>query len=818
MRPELQFINRKSDLSFLLQIMQDHKEKNHVLLIKAPSGVGKTALVDETFKGFSKFPIVNVRIVDHPSYIPDEGEYFNRLLEELVATSSIDSRIPSYKMFQAKKSGFHIAKRATKETLVHLGKKHLGDETMDVLGALTKGDTNEREKGKLENLALYGVELLATCSCVIRIENAQKIDRSSLEKLRQVFCAGKELFAILEYTENVSNSIAVEQIQVAFSGPNIKFTPYSLSKITNKELINALKDRQDILFSTLLKYYEAQNGNLRVIVDLQILVNVLHNKDLSSENGIENRYASTQKVLRALDSQKLFLLALLITHGSEVDSSFLEALISSEIARGSYLGSILLNPNDALKSLCEIDYVVEKNFKTKIAHDSVTAAYIEDIGNTKFLFLAKDVWINFYRSIVDKNDPFVPQSEALHWLAVLYAATDQPQQLIWVLEKCGHAALKSLAPRRVVDLFDLISDKLKTTNFKISTDRYDLLVERQGEILYDANWFDEACECFEKVSKLSLSHKLMYADACVSTNRFDHGIEILNQIDKENHFERIIANKVRLITGLIRLNAFRTDGKLNEAEMLFRSLLKLQDVLTDQDKVFLFRSADVALFREKDIPELVGYLEKSISMSKQHGLLADEVAARLALCQHYGYGGEIKKAEKEIEAIEKLADLVWIEQYSILNNKAVLLLLKGSSFEEAVLLLRRALMLATEDGDRLLLLANLLGAGQKWAAANLSQLVDEIPNLGDELAKIAHYNLAVYYSDIKEFALSQLHMDRAASMDDQPDLEFWNCAIRGIPASCEGTKIRLNIRYNLTFIVPWRMTSAAFKGIDENVL
>ena len=208
-------------------------------------------------------------------------------------------------------------------------------------------------------------------------------------------------------------------------------------------------------------------------------------------------------------------------------------------------------------------------------------------------------------------------------------------------------------------------------------------------------------------------------------------------------------------------------------------------------------------------------MKKSIELCELEGLRSDEAAARLALAQHLGYSGQLDEAEEQLNILEDLSKEVWIERYSIINNRAIIELLRGSDQAAIVNDLKTALMLATEDGDRLLILANLLGAGQTSAAAKLLRLLEEIPDLADELAKIGHHNLAVYYADEHDIDASEHHRKIAVAMKNEPDAGFWNAALGNLAPSTEGVSLRISKRYYLTFIVHWRLTSSTFKTVEQ---
>ncbi len=819
------FINRKQDLSTLQRWLNEEQQgQSKVLLITAPSGVGKTELVKKALTSYVAMPVIDVQIVDHPTFVPAEGEYLEYMLNALVSTSKSDKRIDSIEKFVSTREGLALGKRAFSALIEYLGNRYAGEETVKQIKSILNADVSTGKHLEVripeivkDQLLIYASQVFSSSPCVIRIENIQKIDKYSLEYLKKFFIQYPGLVGILEYTEHQTNTIDSEIIRAAIETPETSYKSYHLKRIPPEELIDGLKDRPDILLSALIKHYDAQNGNLRVIIDMQIIAEShSENTNLDETSAATSQVSSTTRALRSMENDKHFLLAMIMSHGSQVDEDILIAALSNQEQSIAFLQSLgSLDIRGKLDDLCQIGYLKRYDGSVKISHDSVTIAYLSDQSYKKYQIIANDVWKQFYRAFLDENDPFVPRIEALYWLAIFYLAADQIEQLIWVLEQCGHAALKSFSPKRLVSLFERITRYTVESIAPISIERLTILIERQAAILYDACWIDETCACLEQIKVRSLAAELIYADACIATNRFERGFEILDELDALYSGTDHKARSIRLRTGLIRLHGLRSDGNLTGCEELFRYLLSWDDFREDKVFACVLRYVDVGLYKDAHMEECIELLSQSIELCKKSSLLADEAAARLALCQYLGYQGNLIHARKELEAVAALADRVWISRYAILNNNAVLDLLEGNSFVEADKALATALMLATEDGDRILLLSNQLATGNPWAANQLSRLVESIPDLSAELSKIAHFNLSVHYSEQSNPLLADYHLKKASTLPDEMDEEFWECALRGKQPVSDGVRLRLSKKYYLVFIVYWRLTSETFQSIND---
>ncbi|MDD3022146.1 MAG: hypothetical protein PHX61_14380 [Alphaproteobacteria bacterium] len=812
------FINRKTELSYLSSWLDRNSDDSNILLMRAPTGIGKTDLAKRALQNVAA-PVIHVEVVNHPDYEAEDGEYILRLFRSLAHLSEQDKRIINIDSFlelrNDKRHALKAAGAATKHAVMHIGKKYLGEESVEsVKSILSKDVTSLRQLGdgkpeliKSEVVTYTGV-VFSSVRCVVHIENVQKIDRASLEYLRWAFSQYPGQKGIFEYTSTSNNRLPCETIQATLESDRTQCSIYELQPIPVGELLSGLKDRPDIFRSALTRHYQEQQYNLRVIVDVNILATQpLDDLEFFESEGCDS---TGKRAIRSLPNDQRLLLGLVATHGGEVDAEVIYAAIANQQSRLSAMG-IGFNCKRSIKELCSVKYLIAGNQKIRSAHDSDTVNFLTDQSNKKFILIATDIWEHFYNEALIRNDSFL-KLDALHWLPVLYLGSGKIEQLIASLEQQGRDALGSLAPHRLVRIFNKIR-KLSSQSVSASIPgRLDALIEQQGIVLFDSCLLDEACECLSQSNSLSVTGKLVYADACISTNRYGEGISMLEDIENEFSNTTQACRSVQIRTGLIRVHAMRTSGELKQAESLFRNLLTWDDFKDQPVYASLLRCADIGLYQDKDIDECIALLEQSVELCGKHGLLADKAAAHIALCQHFGYRGELVRAQEELSAADELSQKVWIERYSIINNQAVLDIMANQK-SDAVSDFQKALMLATEDGDRLLLLCNYIAVGDYSVAEELSRLLGEIEDISEELSKIAHYNLSVFYAKCGDSLQSEYHRGVAATMADTMDKEFWGGALRGQKVESEGGQLRVNCSYYLVFIVHWNLSSMALQGV-----
>ena len=185
------FINRKAELSYLKQWLGQERKESKILLMRAPTGVGKTDLVRHAVQE-ATVPVIRVQVVDHPDFTADDGEYLLRLFRSLAQQSIRDDRILGIETFLLLRNGDQTALKAAgaaaKHFALNFGKKYLGDDGVRAVKDILSTDVKrlrQLSEGRPEiirdEIISYTVAVLSSVHCIIQIENIQKIDRTSLE-------------------------------------------------------------------------------------------------------------------------------------------------------------------------------------------------------------------------------------------------------------------------------------------------------------------------------------------------------------------------------------------------------------------------------------------------------------------------------------------------------------------------------------------------------------------------------------------------------------------------------------------------------------
>ena len=155
----------------------------------------------------------------------------------------------------------------------------------------------------------------------------------------------------------------------------------------------------------------------------------------------------------------LFVLAAVVTHGGEAELDLLVAAVSS-LSSQEVKALGLADLTAIVDNLCAINYLTRSKDILRVAHDSIIPAVADGAGGKKMSLVATRMWVGLYRKMLDGRDGLVPRTEVLRRLALLYSSLEQLPQLLWVLEQCGRSALESLAPKRLLSLFDQIIEGL----------------------------------------------------------------------------------------------------------------------------------------------------------------------------------------------------------------------------------------------------------------------------------------------------------------------------------------------------------------------
>lgn len=144
----------------------------------------------------------------------------------------------------------------------------------------------------ITTLKPYALDILERYDCFLRVENIQKIDGRSLERLSRILSLCPRVYSILEYTDKAMDSFPLSTIVDSFKSYDLKVDVYPVEVISTEEFYGT-KPKLGILFQTLKDIMRLNEGILRVLVDLRVSAELVRLK----HTPVPDSLATTRAVI-----------------------------------------------------------------------------------------------------------------------------------------------------------------------------------------------------------------------------------------------------------------------------------------------------------------------------------------------------------------------------------------------------------------------------------------------------------------------------------------------------------------------------------------
>jgi len=804
------FINRQAEIAFLSNENVGEQERSRLIFVTGPSGVGKSALVDH-WLGIERARIhFHVQVENHFRNRDEDRLFLTRLAGAMVATSKTDQTVPTFggtlrKVYEPKALQAFCTLLAEQ-----FDKRRPGIGAEDVLDKVTSAimsGAKDLPEALTPELELYVQHVVQRVPTLIRVENAQLLDRRSHSFFLNLFAESGGLFGIFEVTGTQTDDPASD-LASSFAERQVKVGVLPIRKLDLDEIVHGLRDRPQQVVQLISRSYANSDGNLH---PLQLLTN-------HSDRGLVHSFHDvtyaglTRRMIESMPRAEQVLVVAVVVHAGAVQVDLARAFFASPTT----LQRLALEEFDLSATvgiLVERLFLAHGTGAIRVRHDSIISSASE-IDRLRAMTRALEAaWRDFYQSVHHGNeDFFLSKSEVLDWLTYFNARLQDTVQTLKCLEEIGRLAFNSVAPSRLVQHLATNRDRLARVGGRQARLTLDQLYRQQALLLYEAGWFDEALECVSLIEESDTSCVLLMAELYCSQGQAEQGIRLAARLMTN------LDGDARLSADLIRVHGLRMLDRFGECRDLYLSLLAMDGVQASPLYPTLLRFSDLALNLDSDQSKCVELLEESVRIAIGSGLERDAALARMALVQQLGYMGRFNDVQHHLDAIEESASRVWIQRYPLINNRAVLSLFQGGSTTEALRLLSQALILCSEFHDRLIvrnnqLVANCLAARAGAAENSLEALLKTLRGPDEvelEIKKIVLFNISRGFAHLDRAAEGKPFLDQARVINTGMDVAYWDFVLHGGPRPT-ASPAREQLGFYPIFLSHWYLSSTAFE-------
>lgn len=704
----LEFINRGEELSFLLRCLAATETRPALILLRSPSGYGKSGLTDKLASNEGCpgriFCIVDPSIRGRTgSAVLYDGFFEQRCAEALNdkckssnalwpslaqfvrghSIKAISTRNPFYLI-----SEFPSFERIYKVALEYASRVFsFGNFSPDKLFQSDQADA-------IAICSSYCEFILKNYNVCMIIREAHHIDLESLRTLLNVSTRHPGPDLIFEYT-STNGSCEPEHhklfIRAAQERQGIDILELARLERDHLEFLLKLTVRNDFQLSS--DYYIRWNGNIRSVIELRFQVSV--GKSHLSESLQNNCLTDLSTVLidhiEHTSSTERLILAIILANTEAIDRPTLLSTLARLAPHSSHT-----QVEKALRQLeDEHAFVSCANGNFCIQNETVALAIRKTQPMTGMLALAERALRDHYRELLEGNQYCAPGfSNSVRQYFRLCASSRDLIGLEKAVERLSveilHATDQSIYVESVVSAVE-DSPRQFAMGF-------------EGLVAWAASLAYEICD-WSRVLKLIDGQKqdafsqIMKACALQEIGGHDEALELaLHLRDTTSRLD------VKLAASLIEVLVIGCRGYHEDARRILLSIVEDSALGNSPLLGYAYRFFEIVDGFHDALPRLL----KSIECFETHCLFKSKAYSQLPAAVLLARSGRIDEARRLIREARNSLSGELRDQYMLLNNAcAVDLLSDAPDFKSCIEQLLHALRLARDDFSELTIITNL---------------------------------------------------------------------------------------------------------------
>lgn len=716
-------VNRERELTMLLDRLPPRRPNGSIVVLKAPSGFGKTRLTTKILEelvaqgvfAVAVEPQVRAKNLASSVY---QGFYLQRCAEALDEALRESSRAaPRFEVFLkaerlTRAKGVDVKGALRKPPGLRMAYT-FGLELIDRL--LNTGDHSPKKlltsdsREAIDTCARYIRHVAEGGPMVLVVREAQHIDQTSLNLLTEIAQPASQHALVLEYTLDATghfNQLFADLLETADLQDDNWLRIVELLRLSQPHLAQLLRVIAPAAGEMTGEYYLHWDGNVRSISQLKFSISVEHlsldSAPLQLQAGVVQEY---QRQIQQLASSASFALCLLLAHGEAMPASLL---------------ALLLQKANALATKAVVEELVE----TLVSGDLVTHHTGDQLGveNEDLaealrthaplagnLLLAKGTLRDYYRAVViGAGSHPVEVSFAVRQTLRLAVELGDAATIEDVVAFLSQGVTASVDQSwYVAQIVAAVSDQAN-----LFADQQDRLQLWAAELAYEISDFRKSRDLLRRVRvKTAFSEALLCA-CCTETGDHGEALQMAERLMMGSEADERFAGQ------LVELILLRCTGKIDDARSLWDHLAGQPDV--DRLKLYGY----LLRFKElvADFPECLEALQSSTQWFLARGLTASAAYSDLTIAGHLARQGDDAGAAASLARARDQLALLPRDQHMLLNNEVAVNLLSSTPDPASCCdKLVRAIPGSGDDYSDLVLYTNLavcaMGAGRNDVAA-----------------------------------------------------------------------------------------------------
>lgn len=677
------FIDRRIERRKLLSEIQQQHVKSQVILISAPSGIGKSRLVDYVVNEYGYKIPYRVNIYESELSETVDG-YFFRKITRLFSNNA-------EKFWGLKSFPWFVQHHDLVGTTLRVGIRHIapsiGNEISQVKNTMRDVDSWLENNDHYLNLAKeYIISILDSLSeriVLTSIENVQGIDTVSLNYIVDVVDKSKNFLLFLEFTQPKSR-LSEFDVCEKFREKGIEVSPYSLDKLPKEEILKEMSINK--LYELISDTYDNSDGNL-------FKLRILWDTSESSLQSITYQETITASLEHLTEPERIILSSIELHQG---------LLSYDKLAELS--SAVIINPEekkslkDHLDYLCKVGLLKSIGFDYMLAHDSI----VSEIRNSKrfkrTIAFSINLWMKYYQ-LQDDSLEITKEQRFNNDKQVLFLALRKKDYAVFA-EKLGK--IDQLLQKFPISKLVLYLDTLiKQYEQEKSDSDYDQIIYRHCLfIFYQCGQFNQVIALGEeRVEFFDSVAKICYIAALSSENQTKAETLLRKWFVKKE------TEQIELALQLVKIRLLRAKGDIKGCRRLWEMIDRNQSYNGSILKGDICRYVSLCVMDDYDLR--INKQREAYKSYENNNRTYGKTASALILARDYCFLHLIDESRMWMENARKLLETSLYPRYQYYNN-AGLLQLFSDSYNSAISYFDRALETCTNSDDIILIESNKL--------------------------------------------------------------------------------------------------------------
>lgn len=754
-------VDREVETAFILKIIEG--KTADLLILYAQSGVGKSTLSNRVLRIVPEYIPICVRTSpENNNKLQPEGTFLEKVFNCFVSFFYLyKDEYPKYcfdyyvshnKNISIKREALEnmFSSVSTDDPVVSAGISVTKYITSRLCKLYEYNSLNRLHLSTKESMLIaheYIKYVLRNANICLNIDNLQNIDYYSLQLIIEwISISARNSFFLLEYTiDNTGKTESLVKFASHFQSIDLDVQLLPLGGLDVENAISAVKKaypdtKTDNNFFEEVKafYIHHSNGNMQKLLDFSL--------KYTANSILQKSYDPTYEKLSLVKSNGKYILAIIVMHGGEIESSLLHHIVLSSITP-----LIFDYDNQIDKLIHKYELIEEKNNYYVLKHATLTDAWHnhqEELN--RFNILAYKNCCLYYNRVLEKDFSDQENSEqALLFLLRVYSKYE-PEKIIEIIDQMNNMVSERIRPEQIFEYFQIFLAYIKNDE------------ANHCQVLYKMMYF-----CFNHGLFKNCLYIIQILDAIDSeTGKFVLFVYKINCIEYlELHTDAIVLCENRLkdenddrckyICYLLLMGCYRSINQMDKVMLYVDKIRSIPNFTEIYEYGIFLRLSEIYMDRSAALPDV----EKSVSFYKGKNRLL-ETKSRITYSFLLAVTDDLDKAEEQLNMCLEIDNATHYWDSILYLNKASIFILRRNFGSEVDSLLKKAELATNSSFDLLLILTlQMINAYEMEHTLLNDYLLKRIARLlshesDKHLIALVAYNLYLYYKKIGNEKLS----------------------------------------------------------------